>query len=86
MKRRRRGEVVRSAVIAVVSTVVVFTGLYFAITNAPNWELVKEQFFNREYFRDSFPGLLEVFWLNVKIFCIAEVLILPLALFACDGP
>jgi polar amino acid transport system permease protein len=80
LKRRRRGEVVRSALIAAVSTAVVFTGLYFAVTNAPNWTLVREQFFNRQYFEDSWRGLVDAFWLNVKIFCIAEVLILPLAL------
>lgn len=80
MKKRRRDEIVRSALIAIVSTAVVFTGLYFAITNAPNWPLVREQFFNGEYFKDSFPDLLDAFWLNVKIFCIAEALILPLAL------
>jgi polar amino acid transport system permease protein len=46
----------------------------------PGWQEVKTTFFNREVFRDSFPEIADAFLLNVKIFCIAEALILVFAL------
>ena len=80
MAKRRRGEGRRGVVIAVISTVVVFTAIGFAIVNAPGWPEVKAQFFDWNEFKSTFPDVLHAFWLNVKLFCIAEVLILPLAL------
>jgi polar amino acid transport system permease protein len=41
---------------------------------------VKRSFFNREVFDASFPTILEAFALNVRIFLIAEVVILVVAL------
>ena len=80
MSARRRGEGRRGVVIALVSTVVVFAGLGFAIANAPGWPEIHRQFFDWAEFRSTFPEILSAFWLNVKIFCISEALILPLAL------
>jgi polar amino acid transport system permease protein len=70
----------RSFVVAAVSTVVVVGALALLVTNSAGWEDVKEQFFNWEEFRTWFPDVLDAFWLNVKIFCIAEVVILVFAL------
>ncbi len=70
----------RSVTIALVSTVVVFAALVLVITNSPGWPEVKTAFFNREVFRDAFPEVLRAFWLNIKIFCVAEVFILAFAL------
>jgi polar amino acid transport system permease protein len=70
----------RSVTIALVSTVAVFTVLVLVITNSPGWPEVKAAFFNREVFRDSFPEVLRAFWLNIKIFCVAEIFILAFAL------
>jgi polar amino acid transport system permease protein len=67
-------------VIALLSTVVVFTGLGFAIVNAPGWPEIRTQFFNRHEFTSTFPGVASAFLLNVKIFCISEGLILMIAL------
>ncbi len=80
MSKRRRGEGRRGVVIALVSTVVVFVGLGFAIVNAPGWPEIQQQFFDWSEFKATFPEVLSAFLLNVKLFCIAEVLILPLAL------
>ena len=80
MAKRRRGEGRRGVVIAVVGAVVVFTALGLAIVNAPGWPEVKAQFFDWSEFKSTFPDVLSAFWLNVKLFCIAEVFILPLAL------
>jgi polar amino acid transport system permease protein len=80
MSARGRGEGRRGVVIALVSTVVVFAAIGFAIVNAPGWPEVKAQFFDWGEFKATFPDVLDAFWLNVKLFCIAEVIILPLAL------
>ena len=80
MSARGRGEGRRGVVIAVVSTIVVFTAIALAIVNSPGWPEVKAQFFNWDEFKATFPEVFHAFLLNVKLFCIAEVFILPLAL------
>ncbi len=75
-RRQRR----RSTLIAAVSTVVVFGALAYVIVNAEGWDEVRRSFFNGERFRESFPEIASAFWLNVRVFVIAEALILVLAL------
>jgi polar amino acid transport system permease protein len=70
----------RSVSIAVVSTVVVFTVITLSVVNSPGWQTVKSAFFNRAEARDVFPLVARAFLLNVKMFTIAEVLILAFAL------
>jgi polar amino acid transport system permease protein len=70
----------RSVTIALVSTVLFFTVLVLVITRSPGWPEVKAAFFNREVFSEAFPEVLRAFWLNIKIFCVAEVFILAFAL------
>jgi polar amino acid transport system permease protein len=41
---------------------------------------VRELFFSWEHARDSFPAIRDGFWLNVRLFLVAEVVILALAL------
>ncbi len=70
----------RGAVIAVASTVVFLTVIAVLVVSSPGWDEVKAAFFDWELFRESFPAIAEAFLVNVKIFCIAEVLILVFAL------
>lgn len=77
LERRQRR---RSAAIALVSSVVVFTGLVAVVVSSEGWPEVRRSFFSAEEFRASFPVILDAFWLNVRIFLIAEVCILILAL------
>src|SRR6476660_7695111 len=70
----------RAVVIAVVSTVVVFAGLVLLITNAPGWDAVRASFFNGQVFADSWPKIVNAFWVNVRLFLIAEVLVLVVGL------
>jgi polar amino acid transport system permease protein len=70
----------RNVVIALVSTIVFFTVLVLVIVNSPGWPEVKSAFFNPTVFKDSFPEVLRAFWFNIKIFCVAEIFILVLAL------
>jgi polar amino acid transport system permease protein len=70
----------RAVATALVSTVVVFTAIGVAIVNSPGWPAVRESFFNGEFFRASFPDVARAFALNVKIFLVAEAVILVFAL------
>ena len=74
------GEGRRSVAVALTSTVVFFAIIAVAITHAPGWPEVRSTFFNWDEFKSTFPGILSAFKLNVKIFMIAEVLILIFAL------
>ncbi len=75
--RRPRGG---GIVIAVVSTLVVFATLGYILVNAPGWSRLQESFFDAEVFADSFPDVAAAFLVNVRIFLMAEVLILVVAL------
>ena len=70
----------RSVAIALASTICFFVVVGFAITHAPGWHEVRRTFFDWGEFRRSLPEISRAFLLNVKIFCIAEVLILVVAL------
>lgn len=70
----------RSALVAAASTLVlVGLALWFILTSEA-WPAVQRQFFSGEHFRESFPIVAEGFWLDVRMFLIAEVLILIFAL------
>ncbi|HEU4572086.1 MAG TPA: amino acid ABC transporter permease [Candidatus Limnocylindrales bacterium] len=70
----------RSSLIALASTAVVFALLAVVITNAPNWPDVQAAFFDPTIFWDSLPKIVEAFGTNIALFLIAEALILPFAL------
>jgi len=50
------------------------------VGRSPGWEEVKQAFLSRDQLEKSFPDILAAFWTNVKIFLVAEVFILVLAL------
>lgn len=70
----------RSVAIAVVSTVVFIAVVAVVVVNSPGWDEVRRFFFNGERFQESFPKVAEAFLVNVKLFCLAEVLILVFGL------
>jgi polar amino acid transport system permease protein len=72
----QRRDVQRSALIALASTLVVFGGLAFIVGGSAGWRVVQQAFFSPQNFADSFPMVLKGFWLNVRIFLIAEPIIL----------
>ncbi|MEN8706634.1 MAG: amino acid ABC transporter permease [Nocardioides marinisabuli] len=76
---RRRLRVRRTGT-AGLSTVLVFALLGLALVLSPGWQRVQETFFSWSDARDSFPLVVEAFWLNVRIFLVAEPAILVLAL------
>ena len=79
-RRSDREQAARSLTIAVVSSIVVFGGLALIITNSPGWESVKQSFLDPEVFADTLPDVVSAFWVNVRLFLIAEILILGFGL------
>ncbi len=77
---RWQTEGVRSAAIAIVSTLVFFGVATWLVATSPNWPQVRDQFFNPENFSDSAPLVLRGFWLNLQLFAYAMVLIPVVAL------
>lgn len=75
---RRRAR--RDALVGMGSLVGFTVVIAVLVSRTPGWPVVQETFFNREEFFDTFPGLLEAFLLNVKIFLIAEPIILVFSL------
>jgi polar amino acid transport system permease protein len=47
---------------------------------APGWGRVRQAFFDGDVFRETFPGLLEAFWLDVRILLWSTPLILVVSL------
>ena len=70
----------RGAAIAAISTVVVLGGLAALALTSPGWPDVRDTFFNWEVFKESFPDILDGFWLDVRMFLIVEVAVLALGL------
>ena len=70
----------RGVAVALVSTVVFFGLVTLLAIRSPGWPEVRRAFFDGEIFRDSWPDIASAFLLNVRIFCIAEVVILGTAL------
>ena len=70
----------RNLAIAVTSTVVFAGIVVLAIVSSAGWPAVRKAFFDRQLFSQSFPEVAHAFLLNVRIFCIAEAVILVFAL------
>ncbi|WP_262847595.1 amino acid ABC transporter permease [Mumia quercus] len=76
--RRRQDR--RRMTIALVSTAVVLVGVGLLVTSAPGWDRVRETYFDWEDAKAAFPEIAKAFWVNIKAFLVAEVLILALAM------
>ena len=58
----------RSTLIAAASTTAVLAAVIFLVPRMPRWDRVEKSFFDIDQARDSFPRLIDAFWLDVKIF------------------
>ncbi len=74
------GEAGRSLAIAAVSTVVFVGVIALVVVKSAGWQEVKRSFFSGEQFAASLPDIASAFGLNVRLFLLAEVLILVVAL------
>lgn len=79
-RRLRRRQRTRSVLVATTAVVVVFVGLGLAIVGSPGWPRVQALFFDWDHAKASFPEIRDRFWVNVRLFLIAEPFILVLAL------
>jgi polar amino acid transport system permease protein len=70
----------RAILVAAISTVAFFTVLGLIVVNAPGWPEVQAKFFNGRVFADSWPLIVRAFWINVQLFILAELLVLPFGL------
>jgi polar amino acid transport system permease protein len=70
----------RAALVALTATVLTAVVLGLVIVNAPGWPTVRETFFSGYHAKKAFPTILTGFWINVKLFLVAEPLILLLAI------
>ena len=77
------GDGARATWVAVASTLLFFSVVAIVVVNSPGWSAeggFKQAFFNGAIFVDSLPKILDGFLLNIRIFMIAEVLVLSFAL------
>ncbi|SDH72434.1 polar amino acid transport system permease protein [Sinosporangium album] len=79
-EKTRRRRALRSGSVATASTVVFLVLLIWLLTASPGWPRVQETFFSPEAFVRALPEVVDGFLLNVKIFLIAEPLVLLVGL------
>jgi polar amino acid transport system permease protein len=76
----RRRQARRGQAIAAGSTAIVLGGLAVWVLTSPGWPVVRETFFSWTIFKESFPEVLEGFWLDVKLFVLIEIGVLAFGL------
>jgi polar amino acid transport system permease protein len=69
-----------SAVVALISTVVVFGVLGYLVVASPGWPVMQSTFFSGAQFVSSTPAILAALVKNIQLFVIAEAFILVFAL------
>ncbi|MFM8894033.1 MAG: amino acid ABC transporter permease, partial [Actinomycetales bacterium] len=79
-RARVRAKARRDALISTLSLIAFILVCTLLVGSSPGWPTVQQTFFNLDEFSRSFPELLDAFLLNVRIFLIAEPLILILGL------
>lgn len=75
--RRRLG--LRSAGIAAAATVILVGVIAALLVSSPGWPRVQQTFLSWPNATASFPAIARGFWLNVRLFLVAEPLILAVA-------
>jgi polar amino acid transport system permease protein len=72
-RRYRQRSAKRSALIAVVSTLVFAAIIAVGIINSPGWDAVKESFFNVEIGAKYFTAILKGLWLNIQVLFFSSI-------------
>ncbi|MFC4906186.1 amino acid ABC transporter permease [Actinomadura gamaensis] len=79
-ERARRRAGIRNGSIAAASTIVFLAVVAGGVVASPGWPSVQDKFFDWGEFKAAFPDVLSGFWMNVRIFLLAEPVILVLGL------
>jgi polar amino acid transport system permease protein len=82
---RLRKKAWTNALIGVASLIAFAVVIVLLIGRSSGWAAVQETFFSGEQFAASFPEVVSAFWLNVRIFLIAEPIILVVGLLVALG-
>jgi polar amino acid transport system permease protein len=77
----RRGQTIRSVLLAALSTAVVGTLLGVTLLGSPGWPRVQESFFNLRVARASLYPILTGLWLNVRLLVVCAIAALAVGLF-----
>jgi polar amino acid transport system permease protein len=77
---RRRRSLIRGAVAAVSTIVVIGLAVYF-IGQSPGWDRVHRTYFWWPDAKSSFPSVARAFWLNIRLFMVIEVFVLIVGVF-----
>lgn len=72
--------VIKSIIIAIVSTIIIFGGLAILISRTEGWDAVQQAFFSKPDMRAALPKVWDGFQLNIRMFLIAELLVLAFGL------
>ncbi len=70
----------RAVLVASVSTIVAVSAAIVLVPRAPGWGNVRQAFFDGDVFRDSFPRLLDAFWVDLKILLWSTPLVIVVSL------
>ena len=76
----RRARTLRGQGIAAASTIVVLGGIALLVLTSPGWPVLRDSFFAPDVFSESFPEILEAFWLDIRVFLVVEAVVLVLGL------
>jgi polar amino acid transport system permease protein len=79
-ERTRRRLDRRNVLVATVATIVLLGLLVVGLVSSPGWPRVRATFLSWSDARSAFPLIAEGFWLNVRMFLVAEPLILLVGL------
>lgn len=72
--------VLRSLIIAILSTIIIFGGMAWLIGQTEGWATVQQAFFSKPDIQAAWPKVVDGFKLNIKMFMIAEPLVLAIGL------
>jgi polar amino acid transport system permease protein len=72
----RRRLALRSAGVAALATVVLLGAALAVVISSPGWPRVRETFLSWSDAKASFPAIAEGFWVTVRLFLVAEPLVL----------
>jgi polar amino acid transport system permease protein len=75
-----RAAALRATAIALASSALLFGVLAWIVVRSPGWPAVREAFFNGRVLRASLPDIVRSFGANVRLFLLAEAIILVLGL------
>ncbi len=76
----RRARARRRTIVAAASSIAVLSLLGWIVVSSPGWVRVRDTFFDVDEARAVAPEIASAFWMNIRLFVVAEVCILVVAM------